>query len=209
MDSFLIDTIIEKVELSEKRLDESEKQLSGINQRLISVSDQSENFKQLSILVKRLQDSMKEVKWPVNEINQMSFHLKLNNNLLANPKKTKRIVIHTFGSLAWVISGLSIVLLLLTVWVFNLNGKIDQYKTNDLLWRYIKVTNGGQNLKYLQSIEKRYLDDPKVIRSFIEQEEFKQKQIAESFAADQSQNQLDSVSSSVKRKKKKKLEADN
>ncbi len=47
---------------------------------------------------------------------------------------------------------------------------------NDLLWRYIMVTNKAQNIEYLQAIETLYLKNPELMKSYVEQEELKQKQ---------------------------------
>ena len=64
-------------------------------------------------------------------------------------------------------------------WV-NTSNKLDQYRMHDIMWRYIRLTNRSQNLEYLQSVERKYLGSPEKFRSFVEQEELRQKQFEES-----------------------------
>jgi hypothetical protein len=204
MDDLLVDTIIDKLNLNDKRLDESEKQLAEIDHKLVGISDQTENLKKVAAIVERLQDSMTEIKWPVDEINQMSLRLKINNGLLANPVKRKQTVVHKLGNLLWLIIGLSVAVISLSLWLINISERMNQYKANDLLWRYIKVTAGSQNLEYLQRLEKGYLDDPDKVKSFVEQQELTQKQVAESETRNQIQNSNDNVLSPNKKKEKRK-----
>jgi CHASE3 domain sensor protein len=204
MDQLLIDTIIDKLDLNEKRLDQNEEHLAEIDQTLIGISDQTENLKKVAAIVKRLQDSMMEVKWPVDEINKMSFRLNINNGLLANPVKTKQTVVHNLGNLLWLITGLSAIVISLSLWLINITERMDQYKTNDLLWRYIKVTANSQYREYLQTLEQGHAEDPDKMKSFVDQEELNQKQVAESETGNQIQNPPDSVLSTSKKKEKRK-----
>jgi hypothetical protein len=66
------------------------------------------------------------------------------------------------------------------------------------------VTAGSQNLEYLQRLEKGYLDDPDKVKSFVEQQELTQKQVAESETRNQIQNSNDNVLSPNKKKEKRK-----
>ena len=180
MDELIIDTIIDKVNAGEKRLDANEKLIADMDKKLYGSKDQSANQKQILELIKQLQEGMKEVKWPVKEIAEMSFRLRQNNDFLANPKKTKQVVFHTAGKLAWIITGLFIVIISLVIQLLNISNNLDQYKMNDLMWRYIKLSNNSQNLEYLQSVERMYLTSPEKMKILVEKEELSLKQIAES-----------------------------
>jgi hypothetical protein len=182
MENFLIDSVIEKVDGHQKRLDHNEKTLTEMEEQVSGLSDQSSNLKKLAELVGQVQERMNKIIWPVEKMNELSFRLKLNNDLLSQPVKTKQTVVHTAGKLAWVIVLLFIIVVSLVIELFEIANKLDQYKKNDLLWRYAKVTNKGQNLEYLQSIEKLHLKDPERMKSVVIEAELYQKQLSETVA---------------------------
>lgn len=177
MDNFLIDTIIEKVDGQEKRLELTEKEIAEMHERVLGISDQSENFKKLGKVVEQVQDKMNGMAWPVEKMNELSFRLKLNNDLLSSPAKTKTTVIHTAGKLGWVILFLSCSVILSAIGLIETIGRLDQFKMNDLLWRYVKLINKDQNLEYLHSVEKLYLNNPEKMKSQVEDQELRQKRV--------------------------------
>lgn len=201
MDQLVIETIIEKVEAAEAILNIQGKEISEITKKVTSITDQTNIIINLSNLVKKLQDNMNTITWPVNEVTEMSNLLVRNNELQANPKKTKQIVFHTAGKLIWVITGLLIGIILLIIGLFNSQSNLDQYRMNDMMWRYIKLSNSSQNLEYLQSVERLYLADPETMKSFVEKKELKLKQIAESEINNRSHGASDSTSPLNKKKK--------
>ena len=176
MDNFLIDTVIEKVDGQGKRLDQNEKLVTEMKEKVSGISDQSDNFKKLGEVVGQILEKMNQIDWPVEKMNELSLRLKLNNDLLSKPVKTKTTVVHTAGKLGWGVLFLSCSAILLVIGLFEIAGKLDQYKMNDLLWRYVKVTNKAQNIEYLQAIESLYLKNPELMNSYVEQEELKQRQ---------------------------------
>jgi hypothetical protein len=89
------------------------------------------------------------------------------------------VVFHTAGRLGWVVFGLSLGLTLLVIGLVNTAEKLENYKMNDILWRYFKATNDHQNLQYLLGIENLYLSDPRKMQSFIEKEELRLNQLQE------------------------------
>ena len=202
MDNFLIDTVIEKVAGHEKRLDKNEMMLTELEENVSGLSDQSSNLKKLAELVGQVQDRMNKILWPVEKMNELTLRLKLNNNLLSNPVKTKQTIVHTAAKLAWVVVLLSIIVVSLVIGLFEIANKLDGCKTNDLLWRYVKVTNKGQNLEYLQSVEKLHLKDPEKMKSFVIEGELYQKQLIEAVANNGERVSVDSITSGKKVKSK-------
>jgi hypothetical protein len=202
MDNFLIDTVIEKVAGHEKRLDKNEMMLTELEENVSGMSDQSDNLNNLADLVGRIQERMNKIVWPVEKINELTLKLKLNNDLLSNPVKTKQSVFHTAGKLAWVILCLFIAVVSLIIGLFETARKLDRYKTNDLLWRYVKVVNKDQNLEYLQWVEKLNLKDPEKMKSIVITAELYQKQLIEAETNNGAQVSIDSITSSKKIKSK-------
>ena len=82
MDNFLIDTVIEKVDSQGKRLEQAENITAEMDGKIVSISDQTNNLKKLTGLVGQVQERMTQIVWPVEKTNELSFRLKLNNDLL-------------------------------------------------------------------------------------------------------------------------------
>lgn len=201
MDQLVIETIIEKVEATETRMNTQGKELSEIIKKVSTMTDQANTIKTVADLVKKLQDNMNNITWPVREITEMSNRLARNNELLTNPKKTKQVVFHKVGKLIWVIVILSALIISLIVFLVNTSNKLEQFKMNDMLWRYIKLSKNSQNLEYLQSVERLYLGDPEKMQSLVEKEELKLKQIAESEFINHDYSTPDTTSVLNKKKK--------
>jgi hypothetical protein len=207
MDHLVIETIIEKVEAIEVRLNIQGKELSEITKKVSTVNDQANTIKTIANLIKKLQDNMNTITWPVKEMTEMSILLAQNNELLTNPVKTKHVVFHTAGKLIWVIVILSALIISMIVFLVNTSSKLEQSEKNDMLWRYIKLSNNSQNLEYLQSVERIYLADPEKLKSLVEKEELRLKQIAESEINNPGQSAADTTSV-LDKKRKIKLKAD-
>jgi hypothetical protein len=201
MDQLVIETIIEKVEAIEIRTNTQGKEFSEITKMVSTMTDQFNTIKTISDQVKKLQDNMNNIIWPVREMTEMSNRLAQNIELLANPKKTKQIIFHTAGKLIWVIAGLSIGMILLIIGLINSESKVDQYRMNDIMWRYIKLSKNSQNLEYLQSVERLYLGHAEKMKSLVETEELKLKQKAESEINNPGHSTPDTTSVLNKKKK--------
>ena len=151
-----------------------------MDKKLSGWTDQSINQKYILGLIKELQEGLTNIKWPLKEMEEISSRLARNNNLLANPVKSKQIIVHTAGKLGWIIAALTAGIISLSFLLINTSNKLDQYKMNDLIWRYIKISNQSENLEYLHLVEESYLENPERMRALVEKEELRQKQLSES-----------------------------
>ena len=208
MDQLVIETIIEKVEGAETRLNTQGKELAEITKKVSTITDQSNTIKTTANLLKKLQDDMNTITWPYGEISEMTNLLIQNKELLAHPKKTKQVIVHTAGKLGWSIAGLSVIIISLIILLINITNKLNQYKMNDMTWRYIKLSNSSQNLEYLQSVERLYLAHPEKMKSLVEREELKLKQITESEINNHDQSASDTLQV-LNKKRKIKTKASN
>lgn len=91
----------------------------------------------------------------------------------------------------------------LIIFLVNTANKLDRFRMNDIMWRYIKISNNAQNLEYLQSVERLYSVDPDKMKTLVEQEELHQKQVLESEMKNPVHNITDSISSLKKTRKVK------
>jgi hypothetical protein len=180
MEPLIIDSIIEKIDASVNRLDEQEKVISEISQKVLVITDQSAAIKNVAEVIKKVQENIGTIRWPVKEMTEMSSRLDTNNELLANPRKTEKIIFHTAGRLLWVVIGLSIGIVFITMGWINTSNKLDQFRMHDIMWRFVKLTNHSQNLEYLHSVETLYLGNSEKMESLVLQGELSQKQFEES-----------------------------
>ncbi len=139
---------------------------------------------------------MDRIDWLKEQLTELSFKIKLNNDLLANPAKNKQTIVHTAEKSIWIIVVLVFLLNILIMVSIDINRKLDQYKTNDILWRALKVNSNTHELFYLQSIEKLYDNDPDKFKSGVVEAERVQKQILESEINNVPRTKKDSVHSS-------------
>jgi|GEM_PF-4517371 hypothetical protein len=179
MDQILLETVIDKLNTTAARLDNQEEELLEVSKKVHTLNDQTNSNNALGELVKQLQNSMISVRWPVREMEKISERLAQNNELLSSPRTTKKVVYHTVGRLIWILIGLFIGAILLTIGWMNTSREMEKYRMNDLLWRYIKINNQGQNLDYLQDVERIYISDPGKMESAVEKEELHLKQLDE------------------------------
>ncbi len=180
MEPLIIDTIIEKVDANAANLDDQEKVISELSQKVVAMADQSNTIIKVAELVKKLQDNMNAIRWPVKEITEMSNRLATNNELLANPRKTKQVIFHTAGRLLWAVIVLFVGMVFLIMGWMNTARNLDQFRMHDIMWRFVKSTNHSQNLEYLHSVETLYLENPEKMELLVSQEELSQKQLEES-----------------------------
>jgi hypothetical protein len=180
MEPLIIDTIIEKVDSGAARLDEQEKIIAEISQKILVTTEQAEAIKDVAEAIEILRKNINSIHWPLKEMTEMRNRLAENNELLSNPRKTKQVIFHTAGRLIWVVIGMFLGMVFLTMGWVNTSNKLDQFRMHDVMWRYIKQTNQTQNLEYLQGIEEMYLNDPNKMKSFVEKGELRLKQMEDS-----------------------------
>ena len=177
MENFLMDNVIEKVNGLEKRSAENEKILSEIKENVSGLSGQSQNLNELAQIVQHLQQRMQQIIWPLQQMNELTSWLKMNHSLFSNPVKTKQTVVHTAGKLGWVMAFLLLAIISLAIGLLETASRLKEYKTNDLLWRYVKVVSKNKNLEYLQTLENLHLKDPEKMKFFVDEEELRQKHV--------------------------------
>jgi hypothetical protein len=178
MDQILLETVVDKLNTTGARLDNQEEELLELSKKIHTLDDQSSSNNELMELVKQLQNNMTAIRWPVREMEKMSERLAQNNELLSSPRTTKKVVFHTAGRLIWVVIGLFIGAILLTIGWIDTSREMEKYRMNDLLWRYTKI-NQAQSLDYFQDVEKMYISDPGKMESAVEKEELRLKQLDE------------------------------
>jgi hypothetical protein len=193
MDNFLMDTVIDKIKGQENRLERNENRMSDLEIKVAEVESLEVNITNLIGIIQQLENKMDRIDWLKEQLTELSFKIKLNNDLLANPAKNKQTIVHTAEKSIWIIVVLVFLLNILIMVSIDINRKLDQYKTNDILWRALKVNSNTHELFYLQSIEKLYDNDPDKFKSGVFEAERVQKQILESEINNVPRTKKDSV----------------
>lgn len=92
MENFLMDTVIDKINGQENRIEQNENRLLEIESKVAEVSNQESNITNLTCVIEELQNKMSHSFLSKEQIAELSFRIKLNNDLLANPVKSRQML---------------------------------------------------------------------------------------------------------------------
>lgn len=179
MSQIIVDTLVEKVNKQEIRLNEQHKASMKIAETISTMKSESENVQKLSAIVNHLQDNMIRIKWPVEEMNSLKSALSQNNSLMQQPKKEKVLHVHTGSKLLWITIAVSAICMLLLFGWINTSTTLDEYKMHNTCWRYLKLNVNAKDLEYLQKIERLYQQSPEQWIRGVEENELAIQQKAE------------------------------
>lgn len=171
MSQIIVETLVEKVNKQEIRLNEQHKVTAKIAETISTMKSESENIQKLSGIVNHLQDNLTGIKWPLEEMRDLKSNLSQNNSLLQQPKREKVIHVHTGSKLLWVTIAVSVICILLIFGWINTSSSLDEYKMHNACWRYLKLNMNAKDLEYLQKIERLYQQDPGQWIRLIEEKE--------------------------------------
>src|SRR4051794_37234156 len=130
MDAILIDTVIDKVDAHDKKIE-------ALNKKIEQTPDQQEAFERIETSIKELRTDLQKISFPDKEMREFSGRLIAGINLLKQPVEQKMIHHHHFHKIIWISVGLFLILcLVLTGW-FNTYKKLELYTANDTKYRYL------------------------------------------------------------------------
>ena len=171
MSQIIVETLVEKVNNQEIRLNEQHKVTAKIAETISTMKSESENIQKLSGIVNHLQDNLTRIKWPLEEMRDLKSNLSQNNSLLQQPKREKVIHVHTGSKLLWVTIAVSVICILVIFGWINTSRSLVEYKMHNACWRYLKLNMNAKDLEYLQKIERLYQQDPGQWIRLIEEKE--------------------------------------
>ena len=179
MNQILVDTLVDKVNNQEIRLNEQHKAITKIAETVSTMKSESENIQKISAVVYQLEDNLTRLKWPLKEMSNLQSALSQNNELLAHPKKEKVIHVHTGSKLLWSLIAVSVICFLFLFGWINTYNTLDEYSMQNACWRYLKLNMNAKDLQYLQKIERLYQENPDQWIKLIEEKELAFQQRAE------------------------------
>lgn len=158
------------MEVVTNKLEKQDERIAGLDERMKHLPDYSENFDQLRKEFIELKAIVKNISFPAKEMQELSANLHTGVKLLKQPVKDKVLHHHYIPKLIWI----SIVLLLLTCLFFMLwisaDENLDQYKSNDTKYRYLKLQENQNLRELLYTTDSIYLIIPG-LRDSVEQKE--------------------------------------
>jgi hypothetical protein len=179
MNDIIIDTLVEKVNSHETRIDEQQKTTQEMSTTISAMKGESENIQRIAKIVDELQAKMVNIQWPVSEMEKLSGILSRTNHLLENPRREKVLHVHTGSKMMWSVIALSVIcIFLLAGWISTYN-RLNDYRMNDVCWQYLKLNLGAKQVQSMQKLEMQYQQHPDEMTAQVEQQELRLQQWAE------------------------------
>jgi hypothetical protein len=192
MSQIIVETLVEKVNNQEIRLNEQYKASTKIAETISTMKSESANIQKLSGVVNHLQDNLTRINWPLEEMRGLKSTLSQNNLLLQQPRKEKVIHVHTGSKLLWITIAVSVICILVIFGWIDTSNTLDNYKMNNACWRYLKLNMNAKDLDYLQKIERLYQQDPEQWIRLIEEKELAvQQRVEAQLKAEAAQKEAD------------------
>jgi hypothetical protein len=101
----------------------------------------------------KLNDSLKQQLLPEARLDHLVVAIQTNNELRQQPAAQKVIHQHHAANILWLAAGLFVLLLLACGGWYGTSGKLNQYKANDIKYRYLKQKSNFTALQLLYSLD--------------------------------------------------------
>jgi hypothetical protein len=142
-----------------------------------------------------------EINLPINEINQLKFALDIHKAQLEKP--VQQIVKHQVGKVIVVVGTLFIIINILIYCLLRSKDKLEQYKTNDIKYRFFELINVPEIRKQVYAIDSLYHQNADDFRnSVINAEREKQRRLALLLEASLKREEADKLLKAAGSKKK-------
>ncbi|MBA4168466.1 MAG: hypothetical protein H0X41_13150 [Chitinophagaceae bacterium] len=179
MEQIFMNTIVDKVNACADKVKEQETAIAGLQKNAPAIKEAEANLHSATSIIHQLQENMKTLRFPVEEMNRLSEELNANNQLLSRPRKDKVFHIHTAGRLMSAVIVLSVVVLILGYGWYNTHATLDDYRMHDIIWRQLKLRVSAEPLESLHALETEYQANPSLMKDNVEKAELRLQQDAE------------------------------
>jgi len=179
MEQIFIDSVIDKVNACARKVKEQETAIVDLQKNAPAIKQAESNLNTATTIIHQLQENMKMLHFPMDEMNRLSKELASNKQLLSRPRKDKVVHIHTAGKLMGAVIGLFVLILILIYGWYNTYATLNDYRMHDIVWRQLKLRVPAQALESLQALEREYLSNPSLMRENVEKAELRLQQDAE------------------------------
>lgn len=172
MNEVLMETVIAKIEMQEKKILE-------MQEKLKSQPELIEIISQFKSTIEGVKAMFKGIAFPIEEMRELSTNLVIANALLKQPVNQKVIHHHYMNKALWAVAILFNVVVILGVFLSNARDQISENRESDIKYRHIKLSNNKNLRNILQQTDSLYFADPAQMQKDVIREEERRKEQAE------------------------------
>ncbi|GEO11155.1 hypothetical protein [Segetibacter aerophilus] len=157
------------------RLDELQRRIDSLGEKLEPISRQSETMSVIITKVDAVRSDVQNISFPVAEIRELSINLDTTIDLLKRPVKKEIIHHHHATKVLWVTAALFLIICLLSTGWYLTKDALLRYKESDTKYRYLKLQAGKGLSNALYFIDSLYIKDGSMRDKVISKEEENQR----------------------------------
>ncbi|WP_341838608.1 DUF2730 family protein [Chitinophaga pollutisoli] len=158
------------MEAALKKIEAQDKKIADMAQQIGSIPDNRQDIQQLKTGMNELKAEIKNVRFPVREMQEFSKQLTIGVKLLREPATVKTL--HHIPKLAWVTAGLFLAFCFASTGWYITGQKLDGYIANDTKYRMLRLDTAHHSLQLsLDRADSLYQVDPDLRKSILETEE--------------------------------------
>lgn len=160
------------MEAALKKIETQDRKIEGMVQQISSIPDNNQDIHQLKTSMNELKAEIKNIRFPVKEMQEFSKQLTIGVKLLKEPVTVKTMHHHHISLLVWVTTGLFLALCLSSTGWYITGQKLGGYIANDTKYRLLRLDTAHYPLQLsLDRADSLYQVDPDLRKSVLEREE--------------------------------------
>lgn len=162
------------MEVVTNKLERQDEKIAGLDEKIKNIREYRDDFEQIKKEFTELKSMVGKISFPVNEMHELSTNLHTSVKLLKQPVQEKLLHHHYIPKLLWVTIGLLLLACLFFILWLSAGENLDQYKSNDTKYRYLKLQENPNLRDLLYNIDSIHLTNPD-LRDSVEQRELQNK----------------------------------
>ncbi len=174
----MMDSVVCKVQKQEQRIQAQDEKLTRMEENIKAIPNHSKDWEETKATILELVVVSKGQKTLMEKLQGFFKSLDIAVNLLRHPAESKVQHHHHFPKIAWITSGLFLILCLVCSGWFMTARRIEQHRAGDIKYRHLKLICDSAMLRYLWRLDSIYLADPDKMQKDVEdQERLKQERL--------------------------------
>lgn len=166
-----MEAMLKKYEQLNENIPALEKQLAGIGETTKVIVDYAKEIEPVKNSVSELWAMVKNIRFPVQEMEQLSKALTQNVQQMKRPVETSVTHQHHVPKIIWAAAGLFLVLCLVCSGWYLTASEAGQYRAGDTKYRQLKLIANPAVQQYLARLDSVYLSDPDKMRADVTEQE--------------------------------------
>lgn len=159
------------MEVALKKIETQDRKIEGMVQ-ISRIPDNNQDILQLKTSMNELKAEIKNIRFPVKEMQEFSKQLAIGVTLLREPVTVKTLHHHYIPKLVWITAGLFLALCLVSAGWYMTGQRVGGYITNDTKYRMLRLDTAHYLLQlFLDRADSLYRMDPDLRKSVLQTEE--------------------------------------